>query len=57
MIGGYTDKIDAFINYVRIMFDEDCAGYELAVEELDRLSVKTPNELFARHLHGRDETT
>ena len=29
---------------------EDCADYDAAIETLTQLYIKTPNEIFARHL-------
>jgi hypothetical protein len=47
------DKYRTLINYVShnvYEYIEDCADYESALEVLNQLFIKKPNEIFARHL-------
>ena len=47
------NKFRTLVNYVsHNVYDyiEDCADYDSAIETLTRLYIKTPNEIFARHL-------
>ena len=47
------NKFRTLVNYVsHDVYDyiEDCADYNAAIETLTHLYIKTPNEIFARHL-------
>ena len=47
------DKLRTLVNYVShsvFEYIEDCTTYESAIAILQHLYVKTPNEIFARHL-------
>ena len=47
------DKFRTLINYVShniFEYVEDCPDYDVAIETLTQLHVKTPNVIFARHL-------
>ena len=47
------NKFRTLVNYVsHDVYDyiEDCADYDAAIETLTHLYIKTPNEIFARHL-------
>ena len=47
------DKFRTLINYVShniYEYIEDCKDYDSAIEALQQLFLKTPNEIFARHL-------
>ena len=47
------DKYHTLINYVShnvYEYIEDCDDYDSALEVLDQLFIKKPNEIFARHL-------
>ena len=47
------NKFRTLINYVShniFEYVEDCPDYDVAIETLTRLYVKTPNVIFARHL-------
>ena len=51
--GREVDKLKALINCVScnvFEFIEDCETYEAAIAKLKNVYVKTPNEVFARHL-------
>ena len=39
-----------FVSYHVYDYIEDCADYNAAIEALTHLCIKTPNEIFARHL-------
>ena len=47
------NKFRTLVNYVShnvYGYIEDCADYNAAIETLTQLYIKTPNEIFARHL-------
>lgn len=47
------DKHRTLVNYVShniYEYIEDCPDYEASIEALERLFIKPPNEIFARHL-------
>ena len=47
------DKYRTLVNYIlHNVYEliEDCSDYESSIETLNRLYVKTPNKIFARHL-------
>ena len=47
------DKYRTLVNFVShsvYEYIEDCTSYETALEALKRVFIKTPNEIFARHL-------
>lgn len=47
------DEHRTLVNYVShnvFEYIEDCPDYESSIEALNRLYVKPPNEIFARHL-------
>jgi hypothetical protein len=47
------DKYRTLVNYVSYNvyeYIEDCTSYETALEALKRVFIKTPNEIFTRHL-------
>ena len=47
------NKFQTLVNYVsHNVYDyiEDCADYDAAIETLTQLYIKTPNEIFTRHL-------
>ena len=51
--GDAPDKFRSIINFVShsvFKYVEECQTYERVVETLERLYVKTPNEIFSRHL-------
>ena len=46
------DRFRSIVNFISAeIFDyvEECETYEAVIETLDRLYVKTPNKIFARH--------
>ena len=47
------NKLRTLVNYVsHNVYDyiEECTDYDAAISILEKLHVKTPNEIFARHL-------
>ena len=51
--GNAPNKFRTLVNCVShnvYDFIEDCADYDTAIETLTQLYIKTPNEIFARHL-------
>ena len=47
------NKFRTLVNYVsHKVYDciDDCADYDAAIETLTQMYIKTPNEIFARHL-------